>query len=142
MTVYWRLSILAALSLLLSLDGNGLASPPWELPAWELPGRVHQQRSLSAPVRAPQDLQLQARQLRAAALNLIKKATHAHLAGALADLKESAREFEAAHDNVEAAADFISMGEIYATWSKYDRALQMYQRALDLSKDSNSELQC
>src|SRR5947199_4394560 len=130
MTVYWRLSIFAALSLLLSLDGNGLAP-------WELPGQIHQQRSLSAPVRTPQDLQFHARQLRAAALNLIKKATHAHLAGALADLKESARESEAAHDKVEAAADFISMGEIYATWSKYDRALQMYQRVLDLSKESN-----
>src|SRR5947209_7930571 len=34
------------------------------------------------------------------------------------------------------------MGEIYATWSKYDRALQMYQRVLDLGKDSSSELQC
>lgn len=147
MTGSWWVAAIAALSLLISVDGSGLAFPKRELPDHSRhtnTSAISLQKPIHAETNKPafRNVQSKARQLRATALGLIKRATHAQLNQALADLGESARLFEIAHANADVAADFLSMGEIYTIWSQYSAALRMYGQALERSQNLNPDLEC
>src|SRR5579863_5340922 len=64
-------------------------------------------------------------QLRSSALVLIKKARRPDLAMALRQLKESAALYQKAQFNIDAAADYLTIGEIYVTWGQNRKALTM-----------------
>jgi CHAT domain-containing protein/tetratricopeptide (TPR) repeat protein len=87
-------------------------------------------------------LQTKAEHLRSEALQLVKKATLQDLTTAITELKQSAALFRAAHLPAAAAADYLSIGEIYSTWSRYKPALQIYLLALSLSRKTDYNLRC
>lgn len=80
--------------------------------------------------------------LRSLALVLIKRATWKDLALALRHMRESASLFRKAQLNDRAAADYLSMGEIYFTWSRYPLALSAYHRALRLAQNHDPDMKC
>lgn len=87
-------------------------------------------------------LQKKAEQLRATALQLVRKATVKDLTAAVAQLRQSIRFFRSAHLDSAAAQDYLSLGEIYLTWSRYHDALRMYRLALSLSQQTDPDLKC
>ncbi len=88
------------------------------------------------------DCRVQAEQLRDAAGLLVKRATHADLNKALAQLRESARLFQQDHATVDVATNYIKIGEIYKIWGRYRPELGMYDQALKLARDSDIDLKC
>lgn len=147
MTGSWWVAAIVALSLFPIVDGSGLALPRRELPdhsRYTSTSAMSPQKPVPVEANKPafRSAQSKARQLRATALALIKRATHARLDQALADLDESARLFERAHSNSDVAADFLSMGEIYASRSQYNSALRLYRQALERSRNQNPDLEC
>jgi CHAT domain-containing protein/Tfp pilus assembly protein PilF len=83
-----------------------------------------------------------AAQLRTTALELVKRATIQDLTVAAAQLRQSANLFRSARLNSAAARSYLSLGEIYFTWSRYHDAEGMYRLALSLSSQTDPALKC
>src|SRR5215470_6746032 len=83
-----------------------------------------------------------AEELRTEALQFVKKATLQDLRAAVTRLRQSARLFRAAHLDSAAAADYLSIGEIYFVWSRYEKALRMYRLAEFLDSTTDLDLNC
>lgn len=83
-----------------------------------------------------------AEQLRTTALQFVKKATVQDLTIAIAQLRQSIRLFRSAGLDSAAAQNYLSLGEIYFTWSRYRDALRMYRLALSLSSKTDRDLKC
>ncbi|HEY6252124.1 MAG TPA: tetratricopeptide repeat protein, partial [Candidatus Angelobacter sp.] len=80
--------------------------------------------------------------MRATELALDRKTTHQELAAAIIQLRERARVFRRQGLRNQAAADYLSLGEIYFIWGRYQQALGMYRRALLLSTKQAIDLKC
>lgn len=85
---------------------------------------------------------IRAEQLREKAATLIRKETNAELKTAVEQLEKSARLLEQGQFYSDAAQNYIKIGEIYSTWSRYQSALEMYDKALSRSQNSDIDLRC
>src|SRR5690349_13197772 len=99
-----------------------------------------QNRAYGQPKDNISSLQGSAEQLRSEGLQLARKATLQDLTAAVTQLRRSASVFRAARQPAKAAADYLSIGEIYFGWSRYRQALRMYRLAIPLIKDSDPDL--
>ncbi|MBZ5524546.1 MAG: CHAT domain-containing protein [Acidobacteriia bacterium] len=153
-----RIPVRALLALLLLPS----SSPQWRVPpllthralqTLPSPGRLQSGSAIqrknggATPARTPTAPQsdssrVQAEDLRVQALALIRKATRSDLSKAAMKLRASTTLFIGAHLSEAAAADYLSLGEIYLTRSQFQNALRVYQLALMLSKDPGSQSRC
>ncbi len=103
------------------------------------PGQVHP--STPSDANHSRDvLQQRAETASAKAAVLREKQTGADLNAAVGLFRESARLFEAAHLYEKAADAHVHAGEIYFTFSQYDKARRSYREALKIGQDP--EVRC
>jgi CHAT domain-containing protein len=98
------------------------------------PGNKSDSPSVLSPARAEQ--------FHSEALLLIKKGGLENLSKAIRLLRGGAAWLRAAGLNSAAAPYYLSMGEVYFTWSQYKRAMRNYRLALALSNKSDTHLRC
>ncbi len=75
-------------------------------------------------------------------MELVKKATRADLSHALRNLNSSSKIFVSNQLYAETAKNYIYIGEIYFQWSKYQRSIHAYRKALRINPSSNHEVSC